>query len=199
MVGEGGAPPAGNTQAYSNQNGLIHLIPIQPTPPYVLPSDRYARAYGKNNFGQVVGGSDTGTPIRFPGVFCSSGTGIHAVLWESGQVIDLGTLNPGEGSEAYGVNDKGQIVGRSGNNAILWYKGTKTNLGPGAAFNINNQGVVIGDCFLWNNRNRTELLSLVPPGSDWTNLVAADINDQWAIAGTGTHHGKTRGFLLSPE
>lgn len=197
-VGEGGAPPAGNTQAYSTQNGLVHLQPIPPTPPNVLPTDRYARAYGINNLGQVVGGSDTGNPVRFPKAYAPPVPGIHAVLWDNGNVTDLGALHPGEGSEAYGINDRGQIVGRSGGNAVLWANAAKTDLGPGSAFDINNNGVVIGDTFLWRPAGRVTLASLLPPASGWTNLVGADINDQGYIVGVGVHNGQNRAFLLIP-
>ncbi len=198
VVGEGGAPPAGNTQAYSTQNGLIHLQPIPPTPPNVLPTDRYARAYAINNVGQVVGGSDTGTPIPFPKAYAPPVPGIHAVLWENGMVTDLGPLHPGEGSEAYGINDRGQVVGRSGNRAILWNNSAKTDLGPGAALGINNAGTIIGDSFLWRPNGRVTLASLLPPSSDWSNLTGADINDRGEVVGTGTHNGQTRAFLLVP-
>ncbi|HZR29530.1 MAG TPA: hypothetical protein VFA71_12200 [Terriglobales bacterium] len=195
IAGEGGPPP-GNTHGFSNQNGVILLPPLPPTPPNVLPSDRYTRAYCINNHGQVVGGTDTGNPIFFPKAYAPPVPGIHACMWDNGLVVDLGTLNAGEGSEAYGINDNHQIVGRSGNNAVLWHNGVKTNLGPGAAFNINNQGVVVGDSFIWHNGAHTPLAALLPPGSGWTNLTGADINDQGRIVGSGTIGGQTHAFLM---
>lgn len=195
-VGEGGPPGEGNIHGYSNQNGTIKLPPIPPTPPGVLPSDRYTRAYGINNHGQVAGGSDTGQPISNHQLYAPPVPGIHAVMWDNGLVTDLGTLNPGEGSEAYGINDRAQIVGRSGNHAVLWHGGARTNLGPGIPYNINNAGVVIGDTFLWHGGVRTPLASLLPAGSGWSNLEGRDINDQGRITGTGTHSGQPRAFLM---
>lgn len=195
-VGEGGPPTTGNIHGYSDQNGTIKLPPIPPTPPHVLPDDRYTRAYGINNHGQVAGGSDTGQPIFNPKPYAPPVPGIHAVVWDNGLVTDLGTLNPGEGSEAYGINDNSQIVGVSGKNAVLWHGGAKTNLGPGIAFNVNNAGVVIGDTFLWHGGTRTLLASLLPAGSGWSNLEGRDINDQGRITGTGTYGGQQRAFLM---
>lgn len=189
-----------NVKAYCSPAG--NLIPISPTPPNVLPSDRYCRAYGINSLGKIVGGSDTGNPIPFPVAFAPPVLGMHAVLWDKGLVHDLGTLLPNEGSEAYGINDKEQVVGRSGNNAFLWQNGIFHNLGPGAAYNINNNGFVIGDTFLWHNGIRTPLAHLLPPNSGWQITEGRDINDAGEIVGTGLHAGvpnnAPRGFLLYP-
>jgi probable HAF family extracellular repeat protein len=67
------------------------------------------------------------------------------------------SAGPNDRSEAYGINDHGQVVGRSGNHAFLWQNGVMRDLGPGAAYNINNSGFVIGDTFLWHNGTRTPL------------------------------------------
>lgn len=198
VCGDAGGP--GNTQAHCSPAG--NLPPIPPTPPNVLPSDRYCRAYGINSSGKIVGGSDTGNPIPFPAAFGAPVPGMHAVLWDKGIVRDLGTLHPNEGAEAYGINDKGQVVGRSGNNAFLWQNGVFTDLGPGAAFNINNNGFIIGDTFLWHAGIRTPLANLLPPNSGWQITTGQDINDAGEIVGTGIHAGvpnnAPRGFILYP-
>lgn len=195
-VGEGGPPVSGNTHGYSTQNGTILLPPLPPTPPGVLPTDRYTRAYSINNHGQVVGGSDTGQPAHQFGAFTAPPVDVVAVMWDNGLVTNLGSLAAGEGSEAYGINDNAQVVGRSGGHAVLWHAAAKTNLGPGIAFNINNQGFVIGDTFLWHAGTRTPLASLLPAGSGWSSLQGRDINDQGRITGTGTLNGQTRAFLM---
>jgi probable HAF family extracellular repeat protein len=199
VCGDAGVP-SNNIKAHCSPAG--NLSPILPTPPNVLLSDRYCRAYGINSLGTIVGGSDTGNPIAFPQAFAPPVLGMHACLWDKGIVHDLGALHPNEGSEAYGINDKGQVVGRSGNNAFLWQNGVFTDLGPGAAFNINNNGFDIGDTFLWHAGTRTPLANLLPANSGWQITQGRDINDSGAIVGTGLHAGTPgnapRGFLMFP-
>ena len=74
-------------------------------------------AYAINNRGQIVGFS-----------FTNNGEG-HAVLWDDGTVMDLGTLG-GRSSTALAINDRGDIagLGTSGPeefspvHALLWAK-----------------------------------------------------------------------------
>jgi len=70
-------------------------------------------AYDVNDRRQVVGVStlDTGEA--------------HAVLWDDGELIDLGTLPGGNNSDALAINRRGQIVGQSNSGsspslAVLW-------------------------------------------------------------------------------
>jgi probable HAF family extracellular repeat protein len=196
--GDAGGP--NTTKAHCSPAG--NLPPIPPTPPGVLPVDRYCRAYGINSLGKIAGGSDTGQPVGNQGAFGPPVVGVHACLWDKGLLQDIGTLHPNEGSEAHGLNDKGQVVGRSGNNAFLWQNGAFTDLGPGAAFNINNNGVVIGDTFMWHAGTRTPLANLLPPNSGWKITTGRDINDAGEIVGSGIHAGVAnsapRGFILYP-
>ncbi len=81
----------------------------------------------------------------------------HATLWSKGTTTDLGLLPAAVYSNAHGINDRGQVVGVSGNpnpeaweHAVIWERGTMTDLGtlPGGshsfAFDINAAGVVAG-------------------------------------------------------
>lgn len=196
VAGDGATASGTNTQAWCNPGGRLN--PLPPYNPLVMQTDRYSRAYGINNRGQIVGGSDTGTPIFFPAAYAAPALGIHACLWDKGIPQDLGALHANEGSEAYGINDKSRIVGRSGNHAFLWHNGAMTDLGAGAAYNINNNEAVIGDSFLWHAGARTALMALLPPNSGWSSLEGRDINDYAEIVGTGVHNGNTRAFLMWP-
>ena len=145
-----------------------------------------------------MGGSDVGMVTIRLAAFGPPPVGAHACLWDKGIAQDLGALHANEGSEAYGINDKKRIVGRSGNHAFLWHYGAMTDLGVGSAYNINSNGAVIGDSFLWHGGIRTALTALLPPNSGWSSLEGRDINDHGEIVGTGVHNGKTRAFLMWP-
>ncbi len=95
-------------------------------------------AYDINNNGQVAGRSSI-----------TGDTAVHATLWESGAVTDLGALGGSSNSIAFGINDAGSVVGRSigsaGFVATLWSGGVITDLGLGnnsTANAINNSGQV---------------------------------------------------------
>jgi probable HAF family extracellular repeat protein len=130
-------------------------------------------AYGINNRGQVTGYSDTTNGLQ------------HAFLYSSGMITDLGELPPCvggtgitcEGSQGYGVNNAGQVVGFSYTtpnfHAFLYSGGTMTDLGTlgrdSFAYGINDSGQVTGyaydsgggpHAFLYNNGTMTDLGTL---------------------------------------
>src|SRR4029077_19450958 len=109
----------------------------------VLPGGENSRALAMNNYGQVVGYSNTQTSIR--AFLLSHETGVQ----------DLGTLPGDSGSKAYAINDANQIVGSSsgagGIRAFLWTKNggmREINGLPGAdyteALAINRSGQIVG-------------------------------------------------------
>ncbi len=107
-------------------------------------------AYGINNPGQVVGSSETSisNSEQVVGEF-------RAFLWDSTSGMqDLGTLG-GFGSNAYDINDSGQVIGTAGTiegdtHAFLYNgRGLLQDLGTlggssSVAYGINNFGQVVG-------------------------------------------------------
>jgi uncharacterized membrane protein len=81
----------------------------------------------------------------------------HAVVWNR-KVLqqDLGTLMGASSSSARGINDQGDVVGDADGYAFLWRNGALTRLGAGAALDINNNGLILGNApgmvpVLWRN------------------------------------------------
>jgi RHS repeat-associated protein len=95
----------------------------------------------------VIGISDT----------ASSGY-TRAFLWQNGTMMDLGASPHNLASDAFGINDGGQVVGATDTgNAFLWQGGQFTNLGTlsggnsSAARAINDAGQVVGQSSTANN------------------------------------------------
>ena len=117
-------------------------------------------------------------------------------------MTDLGTLG-GDRSDAFAINEAGQIVGVStivpgqnvpeledGWRAFLWQDGRMEALGTAearstGAWGINDRGEVVGeavevvadagepDALLWRGEQATDLADLIPPESGWDRLRIA--------------------------
>ena len=85
-------------------------------------------------------------------------------------MTDLGTL--GGSSEAFGINDSGQVVGDSF---------------PAAGSRP----------FLYTNGSMQDLNSFISPSSGWVLAYAARINDSGQIIGTGSLNGQGNAFLYT--
>ncbi|HET9301907.1 MAG TPA: hypothetical protein VFO20_03945, partial [Propionibacteriaceae bacterium] len=108
-----------------------------------LPGSTYSVAADINDRGQIVGMADL------------AAGGSHAVLWQDGSLIDLGTLG-GTLSWANAINRQGQIVGvsslifSSGDQATLWEDGAPHGLATlsggnfSQAVDVNRRGQVVG-------------------------------------------------------
>src|SRR5262249_20647602 len=95
------APYPSFSHAFLWQNGGMQDLGV-------LPGCSVSAAAAINDYGQVVGTSEGDTRNDGSG---ASGR-IHAVLWQSGKITDLGT--PGGGLRnvhPYSINNTGQVVG----------------------------------------------------------------------------------------
>jgi len=144
---------------------------------------------GLNNEGQVIGQTTTNNNV------------VHAVLWQDGQLTDLGDL----GSTPYGrlsypndINDLGQIVGSSRTpnleiHAFLWSGGAMKDIGKPSvstsayATAINNLTQVVGNStgpggsrpWVWKDGVMTEL----PLLEGFYGAQPIAINDRGQIIG----------------
>jgi probable HAF family extracellular repeat protein len=150
VVGWSHGPNGTRAFLYTDAGGMVAL-PGLPSRPRTLARDI-------NDVGDIVGSANAG------------GTDLgHAVLWRGGTIQDLGTLGTGYFSEAWGINDAGQIVGWSYTN------------GGGGLSGVHG--------FLY-----TEGQGLVDltPDSDQGN--ATDINDTGQVTGYKTAFGGYHAF-----
>lgn len=202
-IGISSIGPFGNTNAYGiNDKGIvvgdtvtgrqsrrgfawdsqkaeeIRDIPlILPTNPVIAFS--IARAINNNN--QVVGSSDIEQGRR--AYISDSVNGIR----------NLGTLganqddfNNRSASEAYAINDKGEVVGTSGN-VFLWdnTNGLQDLKFAGTGYGINEKSQVVGvanfanqQAFLWDRINGVQNLGALPGDNNISQAFSINENSQ---------------------
>jgi probable HAF family extracellular repeat protein len=151
--------------AFQWQNGVL-------TDLGTLPGGASSQAEWINSAGLIAGIAQNGqTDPLIPGF-----PEFRAVLWQNGSITDLGTLDGGYESLAFGMNDSGDIVGPALNTvpddfclfapglcttqtrAVLWQKGAIQDLGtlggPDAlAFFINQRSQVAGYSYVNSTPN----------------------------------------------
>jgi probable HAF family extracellular repeat protein len=193
---------------------------IQQLPTFTGDPEGVAEAINDN--GQVVGAS--GTCSTFSTNNLISLQPLHALLWETGTVTDLGNLGgtaKGFGNLAFNINNQGEVVGISGLrgdmnfHGFLWTKATgMQDLGtlPGdansTAIGINDSGDVVGvsldanfnpRAYLRQNGIMTDLNTLIPANSPLSLLVGCSINSSGQIVGVAvTSAGVAHGYLATP-
>jgi probable HAF family extracellular repeat protein len=186
---------------------------IDKLPPYR--GDSIGAAIGINDSGQVVGTSGACAPI-------SPAAGIHALLWQDGKAVLLGSLGGTANNVAYAINNRGQVVGVSGlqgnttAHAFFWQQGRMTDMGtlPGdvfsVAFSINNRAQVVGEscdakfncrAFLWQKGVMSDLNTLIAGDSPLYLLSANDLNDEGEIVGQAFDQttNAAPAFLAKPD
>src|SRR5215469_4133952 len=156
-------------------------------------------ASGINSRGQVAGQAENTTPDPTcdPSI-TPQVLQIKPVIWRNGNIQELPTIGGDPDGFVLAINDNGQAVGQTGDctspfHAVLWNKGTPTDLGSlsGSLLfptHINNRGQIVGFAvssngtflaFLWQNGVATELGTLPPD----VFSLAIGINDKGQIVG----------------
>jgi probable HAF family extracellular repeat protein len=197
------------------QQGQIQQLPT-------IAGDPDGVAEAINDNGQVAGASGTCSTFNVNTLVGLQPN--HALLWETGTVIDLGNLGgtvKGFGNLAFNINNQGQVVGVSGVrgdanfHGFLWTKATgMQDLGTlqgdanSTAIGINDSGDVVGvslsanfnpRAYLRQNGIMTDLNTLIPANSPLSLLVACSINASGQIVGVAvTSAGEVHGYLATP-
>ena len=144
------------SHAFESHSGILRDLGV-------LPDGASSGTNWVSANGLIVGGSQNGEidPL-VPGF-----PELHAVLWNHGNIVDLGTLEGGNESIANSVNTRAQIVGWSLNGipdvfsiaglgyqtrAFVWQKGVMQDLGtlggPDAIANlVNERGQIVGESY----------------------------------------------------
>jgi probable HAF family extracellular repeat protein len=179
-----GVPTGQICKGFRWQNGQMTVLPP-------FPGGYSSYAAGVNNRGQVVGWAENG--VHDP--TCDTSFQIlqfRAAIWQTtGQMQELPPLPGDSTSAATAINDRGQVVGISGDcgiavggvsarHAVVWQNGVPIDLGNigGNAWNtptaINNQGTIVGfantapgtarvyEAFIWTKAGGMKSLGKIP-------------------------------------
>jgi probable HAF family extracellular repeat protein len=207
-------PQKTHFQAVVWRGGKVHELPP-------LPGDEVGAALRINDRGQAVGTSGPCSATSYGGFVL----GPHAVLWDHGKPIDLGTVGDGRVTVAADVNNRGTVIGSAtfadgSQHPFVWTRrGGMRDLGLmstdptdvlNTAFEIDDRGRIVGaSCdatmqicrgYIWQNGVMTDVNELLPEDSPLYVIMATAINDREQIAGLaidiGT--GEAHAFLATP-
>ncbi|HXJ88280.1 MAG TPA: hypothetical protein VMS18_15775 [Candidatus Binatia bacterium] len=130
----------------------------------------FATANWLNDASEVIGWSFTSNDVL-----------LHAFVWKRGQMIDLGTVQGDTSSNAFWINNRGQVVGQS------WF--------------WDGQQVTASHAFLWENGGpMVDLNTLVSNPSDLYLTEANYITEEGMIVANGLlPNGDGRAAILIPE
>jgi probable HAF family extracellular repeat protein len=192
---------------------------IKELPTYGGDPDGFAIAI--NDSGQVAGASGACSTFNVVnGLYLSP---VHALLWDHGKVINLGSLGGNFGNQAHGMNNRGQVVGASdltGDavfHGFVWSHSTGMRDIPpvrgdkySVALAINDPGVVTGvsidetfttlHAFVVVDGVPTDLNTLISADSPLQLQTACGINSHGEITGLAVEKstGQYRGYLAIP-
>ena len=96
----------------------------------------------------------------------------HGFVYRGGSLTDIGTLPGGRQSFAYGINNRGDVVGSA-----------------------DAQGTL--RAVIYQGGGLTDLNSYLPAGSGWVLNEARAINETGEIVGTGVINGQEHAFLMT--
>ena len=161
ICGQAGPAPDGFYPGVVWQNE--NAAPIYLAQP---PGGGYGTPFGINDRGQVVGGMYITAVLAVP------------VLWQEGSIIELAVFGTDPEGTAYQVNNRGQIIGFSGQ---------------------STSDVTTAHSLLWQNGKMIDLQTQIPADSSWLLEQALCINDRGQIGGFGWHNGQLRAYLLTPR
>lgn len=212
-------PSKGQTQKFQTKpvawyQGKIYELPT-------LGGDPDGVALAMNDNGEIAGGSGECAALNQATFLYLQP--VHAILWERGKPIDLGTLGGTTGSLATGVNKYGAVVGSANlagdetTHGFLWTKETwkMRDLSPfssdvlSVALAISDRfditGVSIDDkgnprAVEWVNGKAVDLNTRLADQTSLYLLLACGVNAGGEIIGLAvdTKTGATHGYQLTP-
>ena len=213
----------GSTHAFLYENGQMTdlAIPAEDSHAIAINNNGTITGYTRQNLGpSLVWVWERGTTVFLPALpFAGAGglpfsindkgivvgvsntaTGVHAVLWRDGVVVDLGTLG-GSNSFGLGVNNQTQVVGWAEPaagppaHAFLWQNGTMLDLQTSGiasvGMGINDLSQIVGQVvlpdgfshpFLWQAGRMTDLNTLLTNSASMNGYARA-INNKGQILG----------------
>jgi uncharacterized membrane protein len=186
-----------------------------------LPGGSHSGAFAINDAGQVVGFSTNAIADPNPSLLTETigDPELHAVMWEHGQIKDLGTLESGSDSVALLINDRGQVAGQSYTDdtrsptsscgfpqnlhGFMWEKGIMRDIGTlggscSFTYALNSRGQIAGQSSLAGDTEshpyiwdpKRGLTDLFSRGRLGGSYGYAQwINDAGTIVGTAATHG----------
>lgn len=212
-------PNQGQYQVLQDKPVVWKNSHIEELPTYGGDPDGFAIAI--NDHGQVAGASGVCSTFNVVnGLYLSP---VHALLWDRGKVINLGSLGGAFGNQAHNINNRGQVVGASdlaGDDVFhgfVWSQSTGMQDVPpvqgdtySVALAINDPGVVTGvsidstftilHAFVVMDGVPTDLNTLISTDSPLQLQTACGINTRGEITGLAVEKstGQYRGYLAIP-